>query len=570
MDVLSIAAASAGAQAALREPAGPAGNPNLWDITKYYYDALGWSFGSVSTFPTTLSSTNTTEHFFSVSAQEGNSTGLYVAPNLQDVFTIGYANDKIHHYYLETPFIPIRDVSGALNRVTFVRSSNITVASQESTPRGFTFKPDGTKVYVTGQAIDFVFQYSLSTPWNISTMSYDNISFSVAAQELNPQGIVFKPDGTKMYVIGTSGDDVNEYTLSTPWDISSASYTRVSSSTGAQDTSPQDIWFNDEGTQLWLLGSGNDRVYRYNLSTPWNVSTMSYIGYVNIGGETTPTGFSMHPEGGLIMHVGESTDAIRLTVIGGTKLSLKVSSPRIVRFSRDGTKVYVVHLNNETIYQWNLSTPWDIFDIETAARNTDASYVFNTAETTVGGFWISTDGTKMYIVGATLDTVEEYSLGTAFNISTASLSGSTFSINAQESSVKGMYFKPDGTGFYIIGGVTATVRQYTMSTAWNLSTASYTAGYSVSSQINTAAQTARDIFFSDDGTKMYVLDGAHNRIYQYDLSTAWNISTASYSSKFLNTIASDLASVFFRPDGEQFFIIDELQDKLWAYSVETE
>lgn len=568
MDVLSIAAASAGAQAALREPAGPAGNPNLWDITKYYYDALGWSFGTLQPFPSTLYSTNTTEHFFSVAAQESNPTGLYVAPNLQDVFVIGYNSDKIHHYFLQTPFIPIRDVSGALNRVTFVRSSNISVASQESTPRGFTFKPDGTKVYVTGQVSDTIYQYSLSTPWNVSTMSYDNISFSVAAQEANPQGIVFKPDGTKMYIIGVTGDDVNEYSLSTAWDISSASYTRVSVKL-TQDTSPQDLWFNDEGTQLWTLGSGNDQAYRYNLSTAWNVSTMSYVGYVRLTGDLTPTGFWMHPKGGLIMYVGESTDSLRLTVIGGTKLSLKVSVPRFVRFSRDGTKVYVVHANSETIYQWNLSTPWNIFEMETATRTADATYVF-TGETSVGGFWISTDGTKMYIVGATLDTVTEYSLSTAFNISTASLSGSSFSINSQESTVKGMYFKPDGTRFYIIGGVTPTVRQYTMSTAWNLSTASYTAGYSASSQINSASQTSRDLFFSEDGTKMYLLDGAHNRIYQYSLSTAWDISTASYSSQFLNTIASDLESIFFKPDGEQFFIIDSLQDKLWTYSVETE
>jgi len=48
--------------------------------------------------------------------------------------------------------------------------------------------------------------------------------FSVAAQETNPSGMFFKPDGTKMYVIGFTGDDVNEYDLSTAWDITTASY----------------------------------------------------------------------------------------------------------------------------------------------------------------------------------------------------------------------------------------------------------------------------------------------------------------------------------------------------------
>jgi hypothetical protein len=53
--------------------------------------------------------------------------------------------------------------------------------------------------------------------WDVSKAFYSGVSFSVAAQESQPYGLFFKPDGTKMYVIGVVGDDVNEYTLSTPW-----------------------------------------------------------------------------------------------------------------------------------------------------------------------------------------------------------------------------------------------------------------------------------------------------------------------------------------------------------------
>ena len=41
-----------------------------------------------------------------------------------------------------------------------------------------------------------------------------------------PRDITFNIDGTKMYVIGSSGDDVNEYSLSTAYDVSTASYTQ--------------------------------------------------------------------------------------------------------------------------------------------------------------------------------------------------------------------------------------------------------------------------------------------------------------------------------------------------------
>jgi hypothetical protein len=34
-------------------------------------------------------------------------------------------------------------------------------------------------------------------------------SFSVSAQETSPQGIAFNTDGTKMFIVGFNGDDVN-------------------------------------------------------------------------------------------------------------------------------------------------------------------------------------------------------------------------------------------------------------------------------------------------------------------------------------------------------------------------
>jgi len=44
-------------------------------------------------------------------------------------------------------------------------------------------------------------------------------AFSVSAQETAPTGIAFNTDGTKMFVIGSVGDDVNEYTLSVGFDL---------------------------------------------------------------------------------------------------------------------------------------------------------------------------------------------------------------------------------------------------------------------------------------------------------------------------------------------------------------
>ena len=57
-------------------------------------------------------------------------------------------------------------------------------------------------------------------------------SYSVAGQETTPYGLALNSDGTKMYVLGSVGDDVNEYALSTAYDVSSATYTSATAIPG--------------------------------------------------------------------------------------------------------------------------------------------------------------------------------------------------------------------------------------------------------------------------------------------------------------------------------------------------
>ena len=57
-------------------------------------------------------------------------------------------------------------------------------------------------------------------------------SFDISKQETDPTGLAFNTDGTKMFVVGSSGDDVNEYTLTTGFELINTAPT-LSSSTPA-------------------------------------------------------------------------------------------------------------------------------------------------------------------------------------------------------------------------------------------------------------------------------------------------------------------------------------------------
>jgi len=179
------------------------------------------------------------------------------------------------------------------------------VSAQETTPTGIFFKPDGTKMYVLGSTGDDVNEYDLSTAWDVTTASYLQ-NFSVSAQESQPQGIFFKPDGTKMYVIGFTGDDVNEYDLSTAWDVSSASYLQ-NFSVAAQETAPSGIFFKPDGTKMYVIGYTGDAVWQYSTGSAGD-ATFTYPASVEWPSGTPPTA----PGGG-------ETDLLTfLTFDGGT------------------------------------------------------------------------------------------------------------------------------------------------------------------------------------------------------------------------------------------------------------
>jgi len=135
------------------------------------------------------------------------------------------------------------------------------VGSQEPTPQSVFFKPDGTKMYIVGNSNDNVYEYDLSTAWDISTASYSQ-NFAVGSQDGEPRGVCFKPDGSKMYVIGAANDNVYEYDLSTAWDISTASYSQ-NFAVGSQDGESRGVFLKPDGSKMYVIGSQNDKVYEY-------------------------------------------------------------------------------------------------------------------------------------------------------------------------------------------------------------------------------------------------------------------------------------------------------------------
>ena len=249
-------------------------------------------------------------------------------------------------------------------------SKSFAVASQDTNPYGITLSTDGSKLYVIGNSHK-VYQYSLSTNWDISTASYDTISFDTTSQSNNIKGISFSPDGLKMYIISSYPDYVYQYTLSTAWDVSSASYSTKSFSIASQETLACGLFFAPSGTKMYIVGTVNNTVYQYTLSTAWDVSSASYD---SKSFNTT---------------LGEAWD---------------------VYFKTDGTKMYVLDGKNldtgRAVFQYLLSTPWDV----STASYSNITHEVKDQESYPKGITFNGGGTAMYIIGTNSDTIYQYDL----------------------------------------------------------------------------------------------------------------------------------------------------------------
>jgi len=247
-----------------------------------------------------------------------------------------------------------------LNRIEY--DSYIGVGSEDIDVTDLFFKPDGTKMYVTGNNTDTVYEYNLSTPWEIDTAS--NIAIAnVYTQDSSVQGVYFRSDGERMYTIGINTDSVYEYRLATPWSVNTAANISVKSIV-SEEASARAVEFNNDGSKMYILGTLSDTVFEYDLTVPWLVSSASYSSrslYVG-SEENIPTG---------------------------------------MRFRQDGKELYIVGQQYNKIWSYVLTTP---FDVSTATVHNSSD--LETTQPT--GLYLRADGTRLYIADPVSDWVQQY------------------------------------------------------------------------------------------------------------------------------------------------------------------
>lgn len=484
-----------------------------------------------------VSAAGAVEASFDVSTEEALPSDVVLSRDGTKLYIVGQGADQVRQYPLSTPW----DISSA-----GAVEASFSVSGEDTAPQGLFFKTDGTKLYVVGGSSDSVHQYPLTTAWDISTAGAVEETFSVAGEATAPTGLFFKTDGTKLYVVGDSSDKVHQYPLTTAWDISTAGTVEESFDVSGEQTSPQGIFFTSQGTKLYIIGGQsfqpNDKVHQYALATPWDLSTA-----------------------------------------GAVEASFDVSAdftvPTGIYFKTDGTKLYIVGLTSgvEFVRQYpvvgvvpgiarDATRTRDISTVGSA----EASFSVAGEEIVPGGLFFKPDGTKLYVCGSDSDEAHQYPLSTPWDVSSAGSVEASFSDPSGMVNLVALFFKPDGTKLFVMGNVSSVlqIQEHPVSTAWDLSTVgSRDAIHTVFAEDT----NPQGMFFKSDGTKVYMVGIASDEVHQYPISSEWDLSTVGAVEASFSVATEDgtPSGIFFRSDGEKLYMVGATTDNVYQYPLST-
>ena len=346
-------------------------------------DGTATTITAVSTDPEGFSLT------WSYAVTTGSLNSTATVSQADNVFTITPSTDSANAGTFSITFSVTDGATGAVNAVSAFSLGfgfNLSGASSDSLnfsvgsntyPQDLAFNSDGTKMFVLGWTAKKVYQYSVTTGFSLASgnVTYDNLSFSVASQETSPTGLAFNSDGTKMFVTGSSSDEVHQYDLTNGFSLAAGNVNNTSNSfsVASQDTISTALAFNSNGTKMFVLGRSSDAVHQYSLTTGFSLASGN-VTYDNIN-------FSV---------ASKNTD------------------PSGLAFNSDGTKMFVIGANFDRVDQYSLTNGFSM----AAGNVTDDNINLDVSsqESYPTGLAFNTNGTKLFVVGQSTHQIHQYSL----------------------------------------------------------------------------------------------------------------------------------------------------------------
>ena len=496
---------------------------------------------------------NSLQATFNHTGYDSTVYAMEVSPDGRYLYFGGTGRDTIFQFTMTSAY----DIASSANNTTFSpgyeqsnkRLNNIfSIGSADSSVRGFTFNNNGTKLYLCGFGDDNIQQFALSTAYAIGTASYEGAySFSGYG---DPYAVRWNNNGTKLFMVDSGDDKIVEYSVENAYDITSGTITENASYlTSSYESAPTDVAFDSDGTKMFTVGNGGDEINEWSLSTGFDLtSTITHLNSQSLG-TTNPTACDFSPDGTKFVFVDYGTDQVQsynlstgfdtTTMSSATEtidlspttwnhpsyLTNYFATPAGCRFNGDGTTISFLDRYSsvyDKLVSIPLSTAYDLRSFSDGSVNASTRGVdFPTT------CRFNPDGTKFYISDGTDDKIYQWSLAVPYVLGRGSTAmvydGVSSSLTNADPSLKSFDWTPDGKAIFTCGNGNDVIAFYTVSVPFDVtSTVTYKHSIDTSGwEADPYSIRVVNAYNKVDGTsgyKLHFLGTGSDTLYEFDIN----------------------------------------------------
>lgn len=198
----------------------------------------------------------------------------------------------------------------------------------------------GTRVFVYDNNLSSIFKYNLSSPWDLDSISFDESYVFMDLLEVNVNGIAFSPDGLNVYLVRETGtDQVLQYSLSVPWDFSSVTFADSLTISGF-NPKPDCVVFGDNGNKMYITENNSLEIREYDIPTAYSLLNANFVRSLDIGFASEKVNKAQFSSNGEQMFVMTDSFILEYNLINPWELSavetneqLKLNITRPIDFS---------------------------------------------------------------------------------------------------------------------------------------------------------------------------------------------------------------------------------------------
>ena len=464
----------------------------------------------------------------------------------------------------------------------------VAVLPGTTVPSDTEFSNDGRTMFVL--EAPNLHEYSMDSPYDVESLSLVN-SHRLTGISGATVGFALSSDGTKLFVLGGATSDISvyEFALGVPFslsDVSSSGAAVVLIDAEPRNlTFPNDLAFRSDGTSMFVIGGFAARFHEYALGAPFSILS---------GVEYMENSVAFHPQTGNVNGLHITADNQRMFTLGSSNSGTVVDN--VFGFSLPELIAPTVIIGSTTqedatvdgIAAFNATFSESVSGLEASdiiiSSSTGVHVVsnFRTDDNTVFDFDVlrgATDGIITVSIPA----------GTAQSaINIGNTASNTYSVNliltpplidyAPTTSHSGTYtiptdlaFSSNGTLLFVLeSGANDRILQYDLGTAFDVSSRSddFTAEFFVGSA--DTAPTA--VEFSNNGQRMFIIGTQNDRVHEYILDAPYAMPSSPTDPNRAFPVTGSLPDnvpegLDFSSDGRYMYVVGAENDRIYGYTL---